>query len=108
MGEGPGAAAGGGAADLRESPAAAAHLIHGSTEGRFTVTYCPGRMTREEVEAAGFRFGGLDAMAARYDPRRLAPGPNVMPDGESVFFIPDPGLGLWAARERFAAAKERP
>ena len=95
-------------ADLRESLCAAAHLIHGSTEGRFTVTYCPGRMRREEVERAGYRFGDLAAMTARYDPAKLAAGPNVMPDGERIFFVPNPGLGLWAARERFGGAKERP
>ncbi|HVP91075.1 MAG TPA: lactate racemase domain-containing protein [Terriglobales bacterium] len=108
MEEGPRAAAGDCAQDLRDSPGAAAHLIHGSTEGRFTVTYCPGRMTREEVEAAGYRFGDLAAMTARYDPAKLAAGLNVLADGEKVFFIPNPGLGLWAARERFGAAKERP
>ena len=65
-------------------------------------------MTREEVEGAGYGFGDLAAMTARYDPAKLAPGPNVMADGERIFFIPNPALGLWAARERFGATKERP
>jgi nickel-dependent lactate racemase len=95
-------------ADLRESLCAAAHLIHGSTEGRFTVTYCPGRMTREEIEGAGYRFGDLAAMAKRYNPEKLTPGFNRLPDGEAIFFIPNPALGLWAARDRFPRAKEKP
>lgn len=35
---------------LKSNLSAAAHLIHGSSEGRFTVTYCPGGLTREEIE----------------------------------------------------------
>jgi nickel-dependent lactate racemase len=91
---------------LRNNLGAAAHLIHGSTEGRFTVTYCPGRLTKAEVEGVNYRYGDLAAMAKRYDPAKLAAGFNVLPDGETVFFIPNPALGLWAARERFPQAKE--
>ena len=91
--------------DLRRNLSAAAHLIHGSSEGRFTVTYCPGGLTRPEVESVNFRFADLDAMMKRYDPRRLAEGFNTMPDGERIFFISNPALGLWADKARFQREK---
>lgn len=87
--------------ELRNNLSAAAHLIHGSSEGRFTITYCPGRLTRDEIERVGFRYADLDAMVKRYDPRRLKDGYNVLPDGEKVFFVSNPGLGLWALRSQF-------
>jgi hypothetical protein len=48
----------------------------------------------------GFNYGDLHAMLARYDPRKLTPGANHV-DGEEIFFISNPGLGLWAHRSRF-------
>ena len=88
--------------DLRRNLSAAAHLIHGSSEGRFTVTYCPGHLTRAEIEGVNFRFADLQAMLQRYDPAELKDGFNRMPDGEEIFFIGNPAIGLWASRERFA------
>ena len=88
-------------ADLAENLSAAAHLIHGSSEGRFTIQWCPGELTREEVESAGFEYGALPEMLKRYDPEKLKHGYNEV-DGEKVFFISNPGLGLWATRSRFA------
>jgi nickel-dependent lactate racemase len=91
-------------ADLAGSLGAAAHLIHGSSEGRFTVTYCPGHLTREEIESAGFRYGDLDEMTARYDPGRLKDGFNTAGD-EEIFFISNPALGLWTCPERTVRAR---
>jgi len=88
--------------DLAANLGAAAHLIHGSSEGRFTITYCPGALTRQEVEDAGFRYAPLDAMVKKYDPARLHDGVNDV-NGEEIFFISNPALGLWAHRDRFAA-----
>lgn len=87
-------------ADLGNELGAAAHLIHGSSEDRFSITWCPGHLTREEVEGVGFHYGDLPAMLSRYDPAELRPGPNIV-DGEEIFFISNPGLGLWAYRGRF-------
>lgn len=87
--------------DLAANLSAAAHLIHGSSEGRFTITYSPGHLTREEVEGVGFRYAPLEEMLRRYDPARLADGFNTV-DGEEIFFISNPALGLWAHRERFS------
>ncbi|SRR5579883_8078 len=88
--------------ELAVNLSAAAHLIHGSTEGRFTVTYCPGYLTREEIERAGFRYAALEPMLERFDPGRLADGVNIV-DGEPVFFVSNPALGLWAHVSRFSA-----
>jgi hypothetical protein len=87
-------------ADLRENLSVAAHLIHGSPEGRFTVTYCPAGLTREEVERAGFRWGDLAALGRQYDPGRLCDGWNDCA-GEKVFYVSNPAVGLWASRTRF-------
>jgi len=87
-------------ADLAGDLSAAAHLIHGSSEDRFTICWCPGHLTQEEVEGAGFKYGDLRAMLERYDPRKLTPGVHPV-DGEEIFFISNPGLGLWAHRSRF-------
>lgn len=86
--------------ELAANLSAAAHLIHGSSEGRFRITYCPGRMTRAEVEGAGYAFGDLVAMRARYPVDRLRPGWNLL-DGEEVYFVPNPALGLWGTADRF-------
>ena len=89
-------------ADLRDSLSAAAHLIHGSSEGRFHVTYCPGGLTRAEIESVGYGFADLDDMCRRYDPNRLKPGWNTCADGSLIYFVSKPALGLWASRERLA------
>ena len=86
--------------DLAASLGAAAHLIHGSSEGRFTITYCPGHLTRQEVEGAGFQYAPFEQTAARYNPAKLYDGINEL-DGEKVFFVSNPALGLWAHRDRF-------
>jgi nickel-dependent lactate racemase len=84
-------------ADLASDLSAAAHLIHGSSEGRFTIRWCPGHLSKEEVEGVGFEYGDLKTMLACYDPQNLRYGYNRV-DGEDIFFIPNPGLGLWAYR----------
>ncbi|MFZ0631916.1 MAG: lactate racemase domain-containing protein [Acidobacteriaceae bacterium] len=86
--------------DLAHDLSAAAHLIHGSSEGRFTIRWCPGHLTREEVEGVGFAWGDLNPMLSRYDPTQLRAGYNTV-GGEEIFFVPNPGLGLWAHRDRF-------
>lgn len=88
-------------ADLAGNLSAAAHLIHGSSEGRFTITLCPGQLTRAEVEGAGFGYAALPGMLAHYDPQRLVDGHNRLPTGASVFFVSNPATGLWAWRKRF-------
>ena len=86
--------------ELRANLSAAAHLIHGSSEGRFKILYCPGRLTRTEIESVNFEYRDLDGMMARYDPRKLADGFNTV-NGEDVYYVSNPGMGLWSWRERF-------
>jgi len=91
--------------DLQENLSAAAHLIHGSSEGRFRVTYCPGPGVSEaEIRSVGFDYAPLSKMIERYDPERLSDGWNELSVGERVYFISHPGLGLWAERSRFEGA----
>ena len=86
--------------ELRDNLSAAAHLIHGSSEGRFSVTYCPGHLTKDEIESVNFAYADLDEMIKRYDPHRLKDGFNTV-DGEEIFYISNPGMGLWSWKERF-------
>ena len=87
--------------ELQDNLGAAAHLIHGSSEGRFRITYCPGRLTQQEIESVNFHHADLKTMSRRYDPKMLKDGWNTLPDGETIFFISNPALGLWACRKRF-------
>ena len=88
--------------DLRDNLGASAHLIHGSSEGRFKITYCPGPgMTKEEIESVGFAWGDLEEALRRYPIERMKDGWNTMPDGEEVYYISNPALGLWAYPDRF-------
>lgn len=90
--------------DLRANLSAAAHLIHGSSEGRFRITYCTGGLLREEVEAVGFKFADVADALRHYNPSKLRDGFNTMPDGEEVFFVSNPALGLWALKSQFPEA----
>lgn len=87
--------------ELQQNLSAAAHLIHGSTEGRFSVTYCPGFLTREEIEGVNYHFAGLEEMMLRYNPQNLKDGFNTLPDGEQIYYISNPALGLWSWKEKF-------
>jgi nickel-dependent lactate racemase len=86
-------------ADLADDLSAAAHLIHGSSEGRFTIRWCPGHLNKEEVESVGYAYGDLKTMLARYNPESLRQGYNQV-ENDEVFFIANPGLGLWACRDK--------
>ncbi len=88
--------------ELQDNLGASAHLIHGSSEGRFSITYCPGPgMTREEIESVGLNYCSYDEMVARYPIDKLKDGWNTMPDGEEIYYISNPALGLWAHPDRF-------
>jgi hypothetical protein len=88
--------------ELAGGLSAAAHLIHGSSEGRFRVRYCPGPgLSRREIESVGYEWGDLKEALARYDVDTLGLGWNTLPDGERIFYVPNPALGLWAEKKRF-------
>ena len=87
--------------DLRANMGAAAHLIHGSSDGRFTITYAVKNITKEEISGVGFNAADYDTLAAKYDPAKLKYGFNTV-GGEEIYYIPNPALGLWINREKFA------
>lgn len=81
--------------ELAENLSAAAHLIHGTADGRFNITYCPGDgVTRDEVEGVGFSYRTYADAVAQFDPDLLQDGWNVV-NGEEVFYVSNPALGLW-------------
>ncbi len=87
---------------MRRMLGAAAHLVHGSSEGRFEITYAPGHLSKAEIESAGYEFLELHTARERYRPESMAPGWNTLPTGEEVYYVPNPALGLWAHGSRFA------
>jgi len=80
--------------DLKQNLSVAAHLIHGSSDGRFKITYCAGKLTEEEVRGAAFNYMPYEEAAAKYDPAKLTDGFHTV-DGEEIFYISNPALGLW-------------
>jgi nickel-dependent lactate racemase len=86
--------------ELNNNLSAAAHLIHGSSEGRFSITYCPGNLTVQEIESVNFKYHPLSDMLGKYNPKILKDGYNIMDNGEEIFYISNPALGLWSSRQR--------
>lgn len=86
--------------DMKNNLSAAAHLIHGSADGRFTITHCDKILTAEEVKALKYNYVPYDEAVKKYDPEKLQPGFNTLPDGEEIYYVPNPALGLWIAKDR--------
>jgi nickel-dependent lactate racemase len=87
--------------ELKNNLSAAAHLIHGSSENRFKIIYCPGSISKEEIESVNFNYGDLNEMIQKYNPLMLKDGFNVTQDGEEIYYISNPALGLWSSKDRF-------
>jgi len=87
--------------DLRANLSVAAHLIHGSSDGRFSITYCTGKLTKEEVESVNFNYMPIEEALKIYDPSKLKDGFNTLDSGEEIYYISKPALGLWAEKARF-------
>lgn len=89
-------------AQLGGNLSAAAHLIHGSSEGRFRVTYCPDKMlTKDEVESVNYQYCSYSDMMERYPIDQFEDGWNTTKEGEEIFYISNPALGLWAVKDNF-------
>jgi len=86
--------------DLKQNLSAAAHLIHGSSEGRFEIIYCPGKLRKEEIESVNFRYADPADMMKKYNPENLRDGFNTV-GSEQFFFISNPAIGLWSFKDRF-------
>jgi nickel-dependent lactate racemase len=87
-------------ADMQDLAHATAHLIHGSSEDRFKITYAPGHLTQRDIETVNFQYADIAETIARYRPDRCKQGWNTDRDGGRFYFIPTPSAGLWAAREK--------
>jgi nickel-dependent lactate racemase len=87
-------------ADMQDLAHATAHLMHGSSEDRFTITYAPGHLTRAEIEGVNFRYADIGEAIACYRPERCTQGWNTSAGGERFYFIPTPSAGLWATRDK--------
>lgn len=86
--------------DLKENLSAAAHLIHGSSNGRFDITYCVEKLTKEEVEGVNFKYIPYKEAVKKYNPEKLVDGFNTV-DGEEIFYISNPAVGLWSSTKLF-------
>ena len=86
--------------DMQDLAHATAHLIHGSSEGRFTITYAPGKLSREEIEGVNFEYADLSETLNRYNPDKMKEGWSIMADGEEVYYISSPATGLWALKNQ--------
>jgi nickel-dependent lactate racemase len=93
--------------ELKELAHATAHLIHGSSEGRFTIRYAPGHLSKKEIEGVGYEYADLREALTRYAPERMTEGWNTMPDGEEVFYISTPSAGLWSTLEKLNSPARR-
>ncbi|MDI6453021.1 lactate racemase domain-containing protein [Peloplasma aerotolerans] len=87
--------------ELQQNMSIAAHLIHGSSDGRFSVTYAVKKISKEEIESVHFQAADYDVMIKKYPPDQLKAGWNTLPDGEEIFYVPNPALGLWIDKNRF-------
>jgi nickel-dependent lactate racemase len=87
-------------ADMQDLAHATAHLLHGSSEDRFKITYAPGHVSQRDIESVNFGYTDIGAATARYQPEKSKPGWNTTVDGERYYFIPTPSAGLWATREK--------
>jgi len=85
--------------EIKANLGVAAHLIHGSSDGRFSITYCVKEISQQEIESVGFQAADFDEMYSKYHVNQLKPGYNIV-NGEEVYFIPNPALGLWISKER--------
>lgn len=77
--------------DLKRNLVASAHLIHGSSEGRFRIVYAPGYLTKEETENVGYEWADIKDLLKIYDPSKLKDGYN-----DGFYYISNPALGLWS------------
>ncbi|PQO42234.1 lactate racemase domain-containing protein [Blastopirellula marina] len=86
--------------DMQDLAHGTAHLMHGTSEGRFTIRYAPGHLTKEEIEQVHFAYADYEETIKRYPIDQMKEGFNKMPDGEEIFFIATPSAGLWSTKAK--------
>ena len=87
--------------DLMNNLSVAAHLIHGSSDGRFSITYATEKLSRSEVEGVNFKYLPYQEAIKRYPFEKLKDGYQTLESGEVIYYISNPALGLWASKDRF-------
>lgn len=85
---------------MQSSYMVAAHLIQGSSDGRFKITYAVQHLSKKDIEQAAFCYMALEEAYKKYNPDNLKAGVNILADGEEIYYIPNPALGLWASEDK--------
>ena len=84
--------------ELRDNLAVPAHLIHGSPEDRFEVTYVSDNISKELINKVGYNYLSLDELNEIYNIAELETGWNNLGD-EDIYYIEDPATGLWVTED---------
>ncbi|MDC7127399.1 MAG: lactate racemase domain-containing protein [Spirochaetales bacterium] len=87
--------------DLEKNLCAAAHLIHGSSEDRFSITYAAGKLSDEKMKKVGYDTVKLEEVLSFYNIDNLKNGFNIDRNGKEFYYINNPALGLWAQKSKF-------
>ncbi len=88
-------------ADMQDLAHATAHLIHGSSEGRFNDHVRAGpSVARRKSKASTSATPTSTTRSPATGPTECKQGWNTTADGERFYFIPTPSAGLWATREK--------
>jgi nickel-dependent lactate racemase len=93
-------------ADMQDLGNGTAHLLHGTSDQRFTIRYAPGNLTRAEIEGVHYQYADLADTLRRYPPAQMKEGWNTLPDGEEIFFIQTPSAGLWTVEEKLRGRRD--
>ncbi len=88
--------------DLKASLSTAAHLIHGSSEGRFRITCASEYLSQKDIQDVGYNYADLNSLMKRYNPSSMKPGWNNV-GSEEVYFITNPALGMWTHSDRYSS-----
>jgi len=88
--------------ELQDLTHATAHLIHGSSEDRFKITYAPGHLSEEEIRSVNFDFLDYNKALEIYRPDKLKNGFNTLANGEEIYFISTPSAGLWTTKDKLS------
>lgn len=87
--------------DLQQNLSSAAHLIHGSCDDKFSITYAVKNISKEEIESVNYKYMSYEEACNIYHPEKLKDGFNTLDNGEVIYYISNPALGLWASKDRF-------
>ncbi len=87
---------------LQENLSLAAHLIQGSSENKFKITYCTKNLSENDFRTVNYNWMNLEGAIKYYQIKKLKRGLNILPDGNEIFYITNPSINLWIARKKFS------